>query len=118
MKTNQQSSALRYTVMCVIALLSFASNNIAQTRDTFKVAGSFQWTAPCNVTSIQVEAWGSGGGGGVGNSGGSGKAGGGGAGGAYVKNTSITVVPGTTYTVTVGAGGVAGVCLLYTSRCV
>ena len=109
MKKNQHSSWLRYTTLSVFAFFAFIITLNAQTRDSFKVAGSFQWTAPCNVTAIQVEAWGSGGGGGVGNSGGSGKAGGGGAGGAYVKNTSIIVVPGNTYTVTVGAGGLAGV---------
>ncbi len=69
---------------------------------------STTWLCPAGVTSVQVEAWG-GGGGGAG-SGGSANlyTGGGGAGGNYARNTAVTVVPGTTYTITIGAGGAAG----------
>ena len=72
------------------------------------ITTSGTWTCPAGVTSVQVEAWG-GGGGGAG-AGGSGNlyTGGGGAGGNYARNTSVTVVPGTVYTVAVGAGGAAG----------
>jgi len=68
----------------------------------------FTWVCPTGVTSIQLECWGAGGSGGGGASGGAGKAGGGGAGGSYVKNTTVTVLPGSSYAVTVGAGGAPG----------
>jgi hypothetical protein len=65
------------------------------------------WTCPVGVTSIQVEAYGAGGGGsGAGT--GAGRAGGGGGGGSYVKKTTLTVVPNTTYSIQVGYGGVPG----------
>ncbi|TDE53809.1 LamG-like jellyroll fold domain-containing protein [Flavobacterium sp. GT3P67] len=85
-----------------IVLLFITFFGISQTTQTFSTSGTF--TVPAGVTWIQVEAWGGGGAGGgaTGNP----SAGGGGAGGGYVKNTSITVIPGTTYTVTVGTGGV------------
>ncbi len=84
-----------------IVLLFITFFGISQTTQTFSTSGTF--TVPAGVTSIQVEAWGGGGAGGgaTGNPSG----GGGGAGGGYVKNTSLTVIPGTTYTVTVGTGG-------------
>lgn len=69
---------------------------------TFTASGT--WTAPTGVTSAQVILVGGGGGGGGGTQDG---AGGGGAGGqVIVKN--LTVVPGTTYNVTIGAGGQGG----------
>ena len=58
------------------------------------------WTAPAGVTSVMVEAWG----GGSGASGNSGSADVNGTGGAYGKSI-LSVTPGTTYTITVGAGG-------------
>ena len=61
--------------------------------------GDYSWTAPAGVTSISVVLIGGGGGGG---SGANGVAGGGG-GLAYKNN--ITVVPGTSYNLTVGVGG-------------
>ena len=60
--------------------------------------GTFTWTAPAGVTSVSVVAVGGGGG-----PGGNGAAGGGG--GLGWKN-NITVVPGQSYTVRAGAGGV------------
>ena len=66
--------------------------------------GNSSWVAPTGVTSVIVECWGAGGSGGSSSTGG---VGGGGAGGSYVINQNVTVVPGTSYTVTVGAGGVA-----------
>ena len=61
------------------------------------------WTAPTGITSIEVLVIAGGGSGAGGNGGG---AGGGGAGGV-IYNTSFPVVPGTSYTVTVGTGGAA-----------
>lgn len=60
--------------------------------------GLHSWTCPPNVTSLLVECWGGGAAGAAG-------AGGGGAGG-YASAT-IGVVPGTAYTLNVGAGGQA-----------
>ncbi|NBP40445.1 MAG: hypothetical protein EBV34_18815, partial [Betaproteobacteria bacterium] len=67
------------------------------------------WICPANVTAVQVEAWGGGGAGGSGVRGGTTKAavGGGGAGGAYARLNSYPVVPGRTYYINVGAGGVS-----------
>lgn len=62
------------------------------------------WVAPAGVTSIQVSTWA--GGGGSGDLGGS-VAGGGGGGGAYSGLNALTVIPGNSYTVTVGIGGTA-----------
>ncbi len=75
------------------------------------VPGSYTWTCPENVTTIQIECWGAGGAGGgsknlgLGSSSLNANCGGGGAGGSYVKNTSVSVIPGTVYSYTVGAGG-------------
>lgn len=77
---------------------------ISQTVNTYSTAGTYTWTCPYDVTSIQVECWGAGGGGGAAQ--GNPSAGGGGSGGGYVKNISLTVVPNTIYTIVVGAGGV------------
>lgn len=70
---------------------------------------STTWTCPPGVTEVEVECWGAGGSGGsaIGTLG---RAGGGGGGGSYVKNT-VNVIPGTVYTITVGAGGTAGLTL-------
>jgi hypothetical protein len=70
---------------------------------TFTTSGTF--TVPAGVTSIQIEAWG-GGAGGKSAPNTKGFVGGGGGGGAYAKRNAITVVPGTTYTITApGSGG-------------
>ncbi|MFA5853951.1 MAG: glycine-rich domain-containing protein [Patescibacteria group bacterium] len=70
----------------------------------------YTWTAPTGVTSVDVEVWGGGGGGGgqqrIVSDGG-----GGGGGGGYSKKTSISVTPGNTYAVGVGAGGLGGTCI-------
>jgi hypothetical protein len=63
---------------------------------------TYSWTAPVGVTRINVVCVGGGGGGASYNGSWTGSGGGGGA-LAYANN--ITVVPGTTYTVTVGNGG-------------
>ncbi len=58
---------------------------------------------PVGVTAVQIECWG-GGAGGVDDTGPS-AGGGGGGGGAYSKLNTLSVTPGTSYTVNVGAGG-------------
>jgi hypothetical protein len=60
--------------------------------------GLSHWTCPAGVTSILVETWGGGGAGAAG--------GGGGEGGSYARKT-VTVVPGTTYYLSCGNGGIA-----------
>jgi hypothetical protein len=57
------------------------------------------WTAPANITHVMVEMWGGGGGA----NGANGTCTNGGA-GAYTRDV-VSVIPGTTYNVTVGAGG-------------
>jgi hypothetical protein len=71
---------------------------------TFTTTGTTSWTAPADVTSVEylVVA----GGGGAGN--GYDNAGGGGGGAGMVLTGNIAVTPGSSYTVTVGAGGAGG----------
>ena len=86
--------------VCLFLALAFLPLfGIAQTSITFP--STTTWTCPAGVTQITIEAWGGGGAGGGAT--GFPSAGGGGAGGAYVKNTTLSVTPGTSYTVTVGA---------------
>ena len=67
---------------------------------SFTTPGANTWTCPAGVTEVQllVVAGGGGGGGGV-------NAGGGAGGGGLLEDASYTVVPGTVYDITVGAGG-------------
>lgn len=76
----------------------------------FDTPGTYTWTAPAGVTSVNVVAIGGGGGGGVGRGTSDGQAqsaAGGGGGGLGWKN-NIPVTPGSTYTVVVGSGGAGG----------
>jgi hypothetical protein len=80
---------------------NWTPNNLNTTQyNAFTTTGANSWTAPTGVTSINylVVA----GGGGAGYS----RGGGGGAGGLLTG--TATVVPGTVYTMTVGAGGIGG----------
>jgi hyaluronate lyase len=71
---------------------------------------STTWVCPANVTAVQVECWGAGGAGGSAYKPVSGNAfGGGGAGGSYTKKNSVSVVPGASYTISIGAGGVSAI---------
>jgi len=65
---------------------------------SFTAVGTTTWQAPAGVTSVSYLVVGGGGGGG-------GKRGGGGGGGGLLTGT-LSVTPGNSYTVTVGAGGV------------
>ena len=69
----------------------------------FGPGGSQWWVAPPGVTVVKLRLWGGGGAGGAGNGG----AGGGGAGGGALEGF-VSVTPGTSYPVTVGAGGTNG----------
>lgn len=80
----------------------FAFSAFSQTVITDNIPGTKNFTVPCGVTSITVEAWGGGGGGQKAN--GNPSAGGGGSGGGYVK-TTIAVTAGNNYSYFVGSGG-------------
>lgn len=82
------------------ALTLFLSSILFAQTTTFNSNGTY--TVPAGVTSITVEAWGAGGGGGGGNTA---NAASGGGGGAHTRY-NFTVIPGNTYTINVGAGGV------------
>lgn len=64
---------------------------------TFSTPGTSTWVCPVGVTSVKVEAWGSG-------EAGSGSSGSGG-GGAFAGNNALAVTPGASYTIVVGVGG-------------
>lgn len=78
--------------------------------DVFTTTGYSQWTAPWNVRYVSVCCVGGGGGGAasVGTSGGSAVSPGAGGGGGLAWKNDISVNPGQTYTVHVGAGGTRG----------
>ncbi len=103
---NSISSRLRMSIATAITfgLLILPSGLFAET-ETYSSSGT--WTCPPGITSISVAVQGGGGGGGGGGST-SGYRGGGGGGGACAFNSALTVEPGVTYTVIVGAGGSAG----------
>lgn len=71
----------------------------------FTTAGTYSWTAPDGVTSVTVQCWGGGAAGGDSAPAGPQSGGSGGAGGDYADAT-LTVIPGTSYAVVVGAAGV------------
>ena len=73
------------------------------TTNAYTTAGPTSWTCPANVYTAYVSCWGAGGGGGEGPNN---NAGGGGGGGAYASST-ISVTPGTIYSIYVGIGGPA-----------
>lgn len=95
----EKTTLLAKRAYLFIALLFVPLFSIAQTSITFPTTTT--WTCPAGVTQIIIEAWGGGGAGGGAT--GFPSAGGGGAGGAYVKNTTLSVTPGSSYNVTVGA---------------
>lgn len=77
-----------------------------KTLKTDIITSTQSWTAPAGVTTIELLLVGGGGGGG-GTSTTTGHGGGGGGGGGVIQDT-LAVTPGTSYTVTIGAGGAAG----------
>ena len=79
---------------------SFVTTNVnAGVVQRFTTTGTTSWTAPTDVTSVEVLVVAGGGGGG------GDQAGGGGGGGGVIYNNQYAVTPGQTYTVVVGAGG-------------
>lgn len=92
-----------------------AGGGVTQKVTEFTSSGT--WTAPTGVTAVEVFAVGGGGGGGgiiaPGDNSTAIAAGGGGGGGCIKK--IIPVTPGTSYTITIGAGGAAGTATSTTS---
>lgn len=86
------------TVLATSKVLSLSTAAVGDF--VFTTAGTYNWTAPEGVTEVHVVAVGGGGGGRSSTLGGHG-----GAGGGLGYKNSITVTPGTAYTVVVGAGG-------------
>ncbi len=70
------------------------------------------WIVPCDVTNVTVQVYGGGGGAGGGGGGSNGglfnTRGGGGAGGGGFTTITINVVPGSSFTYSIGAGGCGG----------
>lgn len=92
-----------FFIAIIIALFSNAALGQSAT-EIFNTPGANTYTViPGNTVVVTIEAWGAGAGGGSGSN-----AKGGGGGGAYSRSSSITLTAGS-YTVTVGAGGAAGV---------
>lgn len=79
----------------------------------FTTVGTQNWTVPAGVTSISVVMCGGGGAGGGGSPNQGGFYGGGGGGGGFLYKNNVTVTPGATLSITVGAGGT---CPDYTSN--
>ena len=67
---------------------------------TQTLPGTYTWTAPANVKKVDIVMVGGGGGGG-----GAGRNSGGGGGASLTYANDVTVIPGTTYSYKVGAGG-------------
>lgn len=82
------------------ALLTYGTTSGGTYTTTF--TRSTTWTCPADVTSIKVECWGAG-------AGGQWASGPGGGSCEYAAEATLSVVPGTTYTITIGAGGTRGV---------
>jgi uncharacterized repeat protein (TIGR02543 family) len=79
---------------------------------TFSTVGSCDWEVPAGVVSVRVLVVGAGGGGGGGGNAnsaeGGGSGGGGGGAGQVTHSISLAVTPGTSTTISVGAGGAGG----------
>lgn len=83
--------------------ISFDLRKVYAVSDTF--ASTSIWNAPNGIYSVSVECWGGGGSGGGLTTNRTVCRGGGGAGGQYVSKSSISITPGTGYSVTIGTGG-------------
>ena len=100
----QKKHFSRIKCLLITFLLFSAFRDFGQTVQTFTSSGS--WTCPAGITFVTVECWGGGGAGGGVQTNGNVKASGG-AGGAYAQKV-IAVSSGTSYTYTVGLGGIGG----------
>ena len=98
MKNFTNLKRLLFLLLIVISGSAVKAQTISQ---TFNSSSTF--TVPAGITQVTIEAWGGGGKGG--SRSGTSNGFGGGGGGAYARKL-VTVVPGTTYTVTVGTGAI------------
>ena len=74
----------------------------------FTTPGTYRFTVPPGVTSLNVDLVAGGGGGGGAMEVGNGDGGGGGGSGGYLSGSTLNVVPGEILTIVVGAGGIGG----------
>jgi len=95
-------SGIRFLILLCTAILSLAITTNGQTTQTYNSAGTSTFIVPKGVTTINVQAWGGGGCSGYNTSG---RARGGGGGGAYTEGI-MSVTPGASITIVVGAGGI------------
>ncbi|WP_281297682.1 T9SS sorting signal type C domain-containing protein [Flavobacterium limnophilum] len=97
--SSKPSISIRLLLMVlfvsIMPLVSFGQSQ------TFSTPGTYTFNVPAGVTTLNVQAWGSGGGG----SNPDDKAGGG---GAFAGSNSLTVISGGNYTIKVGAGATVG----------
>lgn len=91
--------------MSVTVFPAASTGGASKTQKTIFITSTQSWTAPADVTEIELMLVAGGGGGG--GAGSAGHAGGGGGGGGVLFDT-VPVTAGTSYTVTIGAGGSAG----------
>ena len=89
-----------------VSKLNPVSGGVTQKVQEFTATGSF--VTPSNCSAIEILLVGGGGGGGSARCNTGNKNGGGGGAGGQVRKQSLVVTPGTTYTVTIGAGGAGG----------
>ena len=97
-----KKNTLKIKAFLTLVFLLISLLGVAQSQ-TFTTPGANTFTVPAGVTQVTVEVWGGGGRGGA-RTAGNNVALAGGGGGAYAKTTSITVTPGATYNLNVGAG--------------
>lgn len=90
----------------ILLMLLLIATSFSQGQSTQSYTSNGNFITPAGVTTIKVEAYGGGGSGGYGGSSNR-NGGGGGGGGGYSVINSATVVPGISYTLTVGTGGTA-----------
>lgn len=67
MRSHWHSKVLSAILITLLALaaLPVSPARAAPQVVTYSTAGTYSWTAPADVTSVTVEAWGGGGGGGA-----------------------------------------------------
>ena len=100
------TSVTSYAILSMMGPTVFARATSAAATNivVYSTPGTYSWTVPAGVTLVKrIRLWGAGGGGGYGN--GSTGAGGGAGGGSYSEKLNLSVTPGATVTVVVGAAG-------------
>ncbi len=114
LKSDKMKKLITVVSICLLVLISVSAQDVTLSGPGAcnGTAVSGTWVVPCNVSSITVDVYGAGGGGGGGGGGSNGglfntRGGGGGGGGGYTRIT-INVVPGSSFTYSIGAGGCGG----------